>query len=95
MKGYLQIQLPKPHNYYAHQVAWLWVYGEWPTSQIDHINRVRSDNRIANLRMANDSENGCNKGMQRNNQSGFTGVWFANWRGKWEASISKDGQRVA
>lgn len=34
----------------AHRLAWFYVYGQWPLNQIDHINRNRSDNRIANLR---------------------------------------------
>jgi hypothetical protein len=41
----------------AHRLAWLHVYGEWPSDQIDHINRDKLDNRIANLRVVNNSEN--------------------------------------
>ena len=36
--------------YQAHRLAWLYVHGDWPNSQIDHINGVRTDNRIENLR---------------------------------------------
>ena len=37
-------------RFYAHRVAWLLHYGEWPDDEIDHINGVKDDNRISNLR---------------------------------------------
>ena len=47
--GYIQIKI-KQKIYQAHRLAWLYVYGEWPKGQIDHINGIRDDNRIENLR---------------------------------------------
>ena len=47
--------------YRAHRLAWLYVYGEFPKKQIDHINGNRDDNRIDNLREVTVSENACNK----------------------------------
>lgn len=47
--GYRQVWIGK-HNYQAHKLIWLHVYGRWPEGVIDHINGVRDDNRIANLR---------------------------------------------
>lgn len=44
-------------RYMEHRVVWLLVHGRWPHPQIDHINRVRSDNRIANLREVTHAEN--------------------------------------
>lgn len=38
------------HVVYAHRLAWFYVHGVWPTNEIDHINRNKSDNRIENLR---------------------------------------------
>lgn len=46
---------------YAHRLAWLWVTGEHPKHQIDHINGVRYDNRWANLRDATATVNGANR----------------------------------
>jgi hypothetical protein len=45
----------------AHKLAWCLVYGKMPTQALDHINGVRDDNRIANLRLATPSENAQNK----------------------------------
>lgn len=57
--GYIYIWLDG-RSYLAHRLAWFYMYGEWPSSLIDHINRVRDDNRIANLRVANESLNAQN-----------------------------------
>lgn len=46
----------------AHRVAWLLMTTEWPSHHIDHINRVRTDNRWSNLRAATVSQNCKNNG---------------------------------
>src|SRR4029077_7435541 len=43
-----------------HRLAFLWVNGEWPREEVDHVNRVKDDNRWANLREATRSENTVN-----------------------------------
>ena len=79
--------------YPAHQIAWLYVYGELPDAQIDHINRSRDDNRIANLRLATRSQNKHNGGKYRNNTSGEPGVsWYASCS-RWYAHIGVGGVR--
>lgn len=71
---YLDIGI-RGRRYGAHRLAWLYVYGEWPRGMIDHINCVRSDNRIANLREANDAVNHANVvAPQRNSTTGLRGV---------------------
>ena len=47
-------------RYFAHRLAWLYVYGEWPKNQIDHIDRVKYHNWISNLRDATPTENSLN-----------------------------------
>lgn len=84
--GYLQFRF-HGHNLLAHRVAWAIYYGEWPRNQIDHINGIKNDNRISNLRQANHSENGCNRGLQSNNTSGISGVHWHKARQKWNARI--------
>ena len=49
-------------SYKAHRLAWLYVHGEWPKEQIDHINHIRTDNRMENLRPASGGENAKTKG---------------------------------
>lgn len=78
-------------DYMAHRVAWVLHYGEWPAGDIDHINCIRNDNRIVNLRDATDSENLSNRGAQNNNKSGFKGVHFCNRAKAWVSKIQKDG----
>ena len=54
--GYLRTSINrKPFK--VHRLAWLYIYGELPTYTIDHINRIRDDNRIENLRDCKFSEN--------------------------------------
>lgn len=57
--GYRRIKFAK-RAWSAHRLAWLFVYGEWPQKCIDHINNVRSDNRIENLRLAEYWQNAVN-----------------------------------
>jgi len=58
-KGYIKIRLDGK-MYYAHRLAWLYMYGVWPTKFVDHINCVESDNRIVNLRIATRAQNMAN-----------------------------------
>lgn len=76
----------------AHRVCWLLYYGAWPDGEIDHINRVRTDNRINNLRVAPKSINQQNKrAAQRNSASGILGVTQLS-SGRWRASIRANGK---
>lgn len=72
-RGYVAISIAG-RKYWAHRVAWLYVYGEWPSDLIDHRDRNRSNNRIKNLRMASKSKNGANRPPPSTNTSGFKGV---------------------
>lgn len=85
--GYIRITIDG-EPYMAHRLAWLYVHGEWPKGQIDHINGIKSDNRIENLRCVNHGENMKNKRMRKNNSSGFTGVYFRKDNNRWTAEIS-------
>lgn len=84
--GYRQIVINRT-NYLAHRLAWLYVYGEFPEDQIDHINRVKDDNSISNLRCVSNQENSRNKGLQSNNKSGHVGVSWSKNHNKWMARI--------
>jgi hypothetical protein len=78
-------------RYYAHRLAWLYIHGNFPPEQIDHINNIRNDNRLSNLRLATNQENSLNSCMKSNNKSGYKGVSFDSQRGLWVARISFNG----
>lgn len=73
--GYLRIAIGG-RSYKAHRVAWLLAHGEWPSEHLDHVNGVKTDNRLSNLRPATHRQNKQNIGRQRNNSSGFKGVYL-------------------
>ena len=73
--------------YLVHRLAWLYMTGEWPPDQIDHINHNRNDNRWNNLRCVTQQENQRNASLSKANKSGVTGVYWNKTNKKWEANI--------
>ena len=59
---------------------------------VDHINRIKTDNRLENLRWCSNSENSVNKTISRNNTSTCTGVYFKTKLNKWTVYISINGK---
>lgn len=91
-KGYLIIEL-NGKTYLSHRLAWLYVYGNFPENQIDHINGNKSDNRIENLREATNAENHQNFNRPKSNsKSGIIGVYFDSKRNKWYSHITTNGK---
>lgn len=87
--GYFQICVDGK-NYRAHRVVWFLHYQEIPTLQIDHINGVRTDNRVVNLRQVTQTQNLQNQKKARiDNKSGYLGVSLKGK--KWRAQINVDG----
>jgi hypothetical protein len=84
--GYVVIRLDG-RLYKAHRLAWLYVYGVWPDKNIDHVNRVKNDNRMVNLRLADQSVNMHNVGARVSSKSGVAGVTWRGDRKKWNARI--------
>lgn len=76
----------------AHRVAWAIYYGAWPKGEIDHINGLRNDNRIANLRVVNRAENAKNLSRRSRTKSGIMGVCWHEPCGKWHARITVKGK---
>lgn len=79
-------------RYLAHRLAWLFMYGEWPSSDIDHINGNPNDNRICNLREATHAQNLKNQKLRSNNTSGYKGVYFSKKNRNWVARIKVNYQ---
>lgn len=86
----------KNRMYFEHHLAWLYVYGSFPPKgmQIDHINRIPSDNRISNLRVVTLHVNCRNRSMPGHNTSGVTGVTWHSLNKKWMARTSIGKKRV-
>jgi hypothetical protein len=92
-KGYRRISIGGV-TYAAHRLAWYYVHGEWPAHQIDHINGVRDDNRICNLRVATPSQNVINSAVRSDNSSGVRGVSWHKRMNKWTARINIDKKTI-
>jgi hypothetical protein len=89
--GYWKISIDRK-LYQAHRLAWFYVNGEWPDGYLDHINLDKTDNRIANLRIASPSENNANTRLSSRNSSGFKGVTWNAHCNKWQSSIKLGGK---
>lgn len=77
-EGYLNVKINR-RSYKLHQVIWLYHYGVWPSGVIDHINRIKTDNRIENLRDTTVQINNINQGLRSDNKTGVKGV---TWRAR-------------
>ena len=77
-----------------HRLIWLWVYGEWPQGEIDHINGDRTDNRVQNLRDVTTSINQRNAKKRNDNTTGIAGVGWSKRHKKWTVRIMRDGERI-
>jgi hypothetical protein len=78
----------------AHRVVFALGHGRWPSAQVDHINGVRTDNRLVNLREATNKENSRNAAASRRNTSGVPGVCKHTNPKFWFARIKVDGREI-
>lgn len=93
-QGYVRVRL-FGKSYLAHRVVWELISGLIPSGmQVDHINHIRDDNRIENLRVVTNAENGRNRSIHPRNKSGCVGVRFNSKDEKWVARIRFDGNDV-
>ena len=90
--GYKTGSILNKRGILAHRVIWAIIDGKWPKHQIDHINGVRADNTIKNLRSVTRLDNFKNKAKPRNNTSGHVGVNKTKYN-KWTASITAGYKR--
>lgn len=92
-EGYLVVALDGK-QYRSHRIGWLLHYGEWPVSDLDHIDLDKTNNRIANLRECNDAQNQWNTKREAG-KSRYKGVDWHTKTGRWRARIRiGSGQRI-
>ncbi len=81
-------------QYLEHRLAWLYVNGEFPCGELDHIDRNPRNNAISNLRECSRKENAYNTVRNPGETSRYPGVHWDKARAKWAARIRlPDGQR--
>lgn len=92
--GYIAVQIDSK-LFKAHRLVWFLEHKQWPVEQIDHINHVRSDNRLENLREAKRHENGGHQ-IQAHSQSKskVLGVCWNKHHKRWVAKINHKGKRT-
>jgi len=89
--GYHRIHHRRRHIL-AHRLAWEMIHGPIPEGmQIDHINRIRDDNRIDNLRLVSSAENRWNSEGLKGSTSKYKGVSYVASKRKWIAQCSIGG----
>lgn len=92
-KGYAVIRVDG-RLYRAHRLAVLYMTGELPRHDVDHINGIRDDNRWSNLRQAERWQNISNKRISSNNKSGIKGVCWNSAHKRWLATIKHKGRQI-
>ena len=91
--GYRNISL-FGRTYLEHQLIWFIYHGVWPSGQIDHINQIRDDNRIVNLRDVSKADNARNRSRNPNSKLGEHGIWYNMRTRKYVAEITLNGKKV-
>jgi hypothetical protein len=92
--GYMQVMVDGK-LYRSHRIMWLMHYGSIdPAMDVDHINNIRHDNRIDNLRLVGHRENQSNRKDQKEGRtsSQYVGVYFDKHAKKWKAQIQINGK---
>jgi hypothetical protein len=87
VQGYIEIGIGN-RLYKAHRLVWLYIHGYFPKKDIDHINRDRADNRLANLREVPRYQNAQNQTLRKTSKTGFMGVSFNTQKQKYIAQIT-------
>lgn len=87
--GYLEASINK-NRIRLHRLAWFYIHGYLP-KYIDHINHVKTDNRLVNLRAVTNQDNSKNASISKANSSGITGVYYSKTKNKWIANVCING----
>ena len=89
--GYIKLGLGLK-VYHAHRLAWLYIHGYLP-NKVDHINGIRHDNRLCNLRACSDRQNSQNTNLRSDNTSGIKGLGYDSIRKVYVTQIYSNNVR--
>jgi hypothetical protein len=92
-RGYLVAKIDY-QRYYVHRLAWLYMTGDWPVDEIDHIDMNKSNNKWENLRSVSTKQNMENVGLKKSNRTGVTGVSWSKTHGYWLARIKHNYKSI-
>ena len=90
--GYIKITF-RGEQMLGHRLAWFLYYKEQPPLQIDHINTIKTDNRIANLRVTTTSQNQMNIQVHDRSKTGIKGIMPVRNGTLYRAEVCVDGKR--
>lgn len=90
--GYRKVCIDGRH-YLEHRLVWLYVHGEFPPHQLDHIDGSRHNNALLNLRPATNEENCQNRALRSDSSTRLPGVGWHKKSGKFQARIGVGKQR--
>jgi hypothetical protein len=85
--GYIRVRVGGM-KYLAHRLGWLLHTGYWPKDQLDHIDGVRSNNKLENLRECTNAENQQNSKKRKDNTTGYVGVIWMPKNKKYQATFA-------
>lgn len=92
--GYVNVKIGTNNGFRAHRLIWLYVHGLWPQHDLDHINGIRHDNRLCNLREATRAQNVHNASCRKTSISGIKGVSWDNAKACWITQVYRpDGTK--
>lgn len=91
--GYIILKI-KGRQYKAHRIVYALHNNEMPAGELDHINRVRDDNRIENLRVVTRRQNILNTSRKINKETGVIGVHFDRTKGLKKNFATKLGSKT-
>ncbi len=93
LHGYRYVYLSGHGSHRVHRLVWSTFKGEIPDGmQIDHKDRVRDNNHLANIRVGTPSQNQANRPRQCNNTSGLAGIGRKWGRDMWRARVKCRGK---
>jgi len=88
--GYYVVKINNK-SYRLHRVIYLYHKGYVP-SIVDHINRIKTDNRIENLREVNASQSSHNVSVRKDSVTGIKGIGYHTLKGRWQANVTIKGK---